>query len=323
MSGKNENNAHKEDRDWKAFFHYILIAALSMILLVGDAKHWFEFLGEYASHLARELGFAGMVAVILIISLEQFSKARHSREVQKQIEGINRDLFFSLFKKKFTEPIIGELQNILFYTKLCRSELELNYELTKIPNPQIATHDQIGKEVVKCQFTSTYVLENVTADSIEHELCTYIELPMVQELHSLCEISSVKVQHTLTAPVSNGDERVKSPIKVAAPTEINPKPLISLEHKTKVALGPYQKIRVRVRAQYIKNMYDTELWCTLVPTDGCRLNVSVPQGNLKVLATAHNSNPFEPIDSNATLNTWKLNSGMLPHQSVSFWWQPL
>ncbi|WP_183026311.1 hypothetical protein [Variovorax sp. UMC13] len=295
--------------------HLLIVFALSVILVVGSHHEWFSEFPYWIRTVLKELGFAGLVAIVLIFVLERYSKARHEAQTKLQIEEINKDLFMAIFRRQISPSVRAELQTSLFDSKVGRDNAEVTYKLEMIDNPSVQHPNYPSASLIRVSQSSRYEACNITMGSITHNFGVYIELPPLPELNKECAI-------TRFATKRQGQTEWEEHINPGEAIRAGADDRTSLVFQKMVTLGIRENIEVATEAYFLKNLFDTEVWCSMLPTEKLKLAVIVPGGGLKLDATANNSSKLKYRKRDESLHEWSLDNGMLPHQSVAFWWSP-
>jgi hypothetical protein len=79
--------------------------------------------------LLHELGFAGVVSVILIFTIEKFSRERHKLAAETLLDRINQDLFRAIYKRYIPEAVFEEVEKCIMMGSVYRESHELDYTI--------------------------------------------------------------------------------------------------------------------------------------------------------------------------------------------------
>lgn len=299
----------------KSFEHsvYIIAGLISALLLLAGIVLAYRWEADAATNLfyklfpifVSELGIAGLVALIIIFTIEKFSRQRHLDAADRLMEDINSDLFHAIFKRYIPDPVFNEVEKCLFCSEVLRKNYEVSYELAFINGDEIDDgYEQFDLDkYLWCNVGSNYRLKNLTDGDITIPIEMQLELPIDTKLHGLLKFTELWV---------NGEE-VKD-LKIEK-TDSH----LQFKHIASISAGA--EIKIQVAAETIKQKLDMEVWASRLPSDGLRLRVSSPS-SITVNATANHS---QQLRKNSVGNkqhsiTWELDSGIFPFQSVIFWW---
>ena len=200
--------------------------------------------------------------------------------------------------------------------KLYRSKLKINYTIKKVDsNLDDETDDE---EHVCCDAFITYHLKNTTSKVLEEIIPIYIEKPFDSAwddkvgVNSLIITRSNKTKETLINDKKDVGEYIK---------DSDDKQII---FKHPIYLEPDEELCVEARFTLIKRIVDQESWVSRIPTDNLELTVTTPNADFIVLAKAcHSEALSENIDPKHITSSWSLDYGIIPHQSIFFWWKPI
>lgn len=310
MSVKEE--PHNDDKI--APWVYIVVGLVSVGMVVFG--HMIEagqnvvakLLSSWSIHVfMKELGFAGIIALILIGTIERFTRKRHERAADELVERINNDLFHAIYERYIPPELFTEVEKALMESNVYRKNHEVNYTLDNLNGTEKLGGLPCDRHI-KCSVIAMYDLENITDHSVEHDIVLNLERPIDPEWEGHCKITEVEIDRRPLTP----DEISKNTSKTEAQ--------IKFSHK--VTLKPREVVPVITKATLIKRKLDQEVWSSRLPSDGIKLVVTVPAKDLEVQAHAHHHEELKQMVNTGVSTTWKLQYGMFPHQSVVFWWHP-
>lgn len=176
-------------------------------------------------------------------------------------------------------------------------------------NDVVATSTESDGEFLRCSIQSTYELQNLTESDISHPIYLFIDAPPHSRFTERCGIGQIKVDGTLLSP-----ETIAQHLKV---TEGGSR------FNYRVVIPAGKSVRIATAVNSVKPAINTEVWISSYPSDGLILTVTTLGVALDVNArAAHTQRLDREIDS-AVTKRWTLRRGLLPSQSVYFWWKPL
>lgn len=316
MSGKNDgaNDAPTlPDPDKKLEKSIYLIVGISSaacilggLLLNKLWAHDEEFYKHIISLFVAELGVAGFVALLIISTIERFTRSKHEKAANNLIDRIKSDLFYAIYKRHIPADVFAEVQRCLFNKSIYRKRYMVNYALSFIPqDAEIAEKDRSNH--LLCSIGSRYELHNISDIPENAVVEMYLEQPIDENMRKFLQIEELKIDgYTFTS------DEILSLIKSTSDHLI-------LRKETTIPAGG--KIQVCVKGRTIKRKTDMEVWGSRLPSDGIMLQITAPE-NIKVHATANHSSSleYENMDGGLT-HIWTLNRGIFPFQSIIFWWK--
>lgn len=300
MSGERTLSRENDADGVLALWVYLVVFLISALLLffshVIEHKAWSLFI--------QELGFAGIIALILIFTIEKFSRARHQRAADNLVREINENLFHAIYERYIPAEAFAEVEKTLLKAKVFRRNHEVTYTLTNLPDKSSGVECE---RHVECLAQSSYILENITSGEVEHEVTLNLEMPIDKGWIEYLKIRQVVInkaqldQATVEKHTSDtsAQRRFSYPVKIP----------------------PGGRITVRTEATLVKRKLDQEIWTSRVPSDGLKLMVTIPSQDLEVFAHANHPEDLEITLNNDGTKKWELNFGMLPFQSIAFWWR--
>jgi hypothetical protein len=273
---------------------YALLAVASFAVLLGSLllhEKWPDI-----SAFLHELSFAGFIALIVIMTIERFTRERHLAEARNLISVINKNLFYAIYQRYIPPVVFREVERLLLSCDAFRTNYAITYSIEPIADDQLH---------YVCAAQSSYELHNRADDEITHVVKLNLEKPLNVAHQPLCKILSVRIgNHILT------DEEIAKHTSVG-------KTQIHFSYPTKVA--PQSALKVDVAGTLIKQVTDMELWRTTLPAEGFRVTVSAPNG-VTVEANSIHSQPAEVVHCAGNKKTWEISGGLLPTQGMVFWW---
>ena len=280
---------------------YALVLAVSILLL--GASHYVEKETLFKS-LLHELGFAGIIAVILIFTIEAFNRERHQISADTLLEKINTDLFRAIYKRYIPEKVFEEVEKCVMRCNVFRSDHALDYTIDTFTN---ATPDTIKNDYFHCTAQTAYKLSNLLEQKASHEVIVQIELPIDKALCEYCKIEEVKI-----------DGRSLTAVEIKSNTTTTDSHLL---FKKTIELPVKGSAKITTKSSLLKKKTDSEVWCSRLPSDGLTLTVSTPSKGLIVNAFANHSEKLDHTLNNHVTQKWMLDYGIFPHQSIIFWWK--
>jgi len=285
---------------------YLVVGLLSVLLIVIYGSGW---LASYpmVNLLIKEFGAAGLVAIFLIFTIERITRERHQRAADELIERINTDIFRAIYKRRIPEAVFVEFERLLLTTNVYRTHLEVIYTLQPLDDG-VATNPEKGGDFLRCSIQSTFELRNLTENDIWHPIYLFLDAPPDSRFADRCGIGQVKVDGTLLSP-----ETIAQHLKM---TEGGSR------FNYRVGIPAGKSVRIATTVNSVKPVINTEVWISSYPSDGLILTVTTIGVALDVSARAAHTQRLDREIDNAVTKRWTLRRGLLPSQSVYFWWKP-
>lgn len=331
---------HQPRRDSKLFGRlelaiYIIVVLVAVILMITGivlrVKNPEPANAFIAGEFLKDLGFAGIIAVIIIFTVEVFNKRRQRKEVEKLTDWaqefierttkqIKRDVLVAVLRRFVHKSVVDEMDRCLRAAVVYRKNLVITYTLHVLggtvsrPN-QIKTTtqdvhpDQQYSDRLKCEMHTTYDLHNWSTQSVTHTVCLDVERPLEASLKKLCKITAIEIgREALT------QDKIK---------ENSSWTTAHLQFRRDIEIPEGKTIHVSTTAVTVKQKTDMENYVCYLPTSNLTLIVGCPKRDLDVQAVANHSQNLIPRTApNEYSKLWQLEYGIFPHQSVTFWWSP-
>lgn len=276
----------------------LLISSILSSVHIPEAWKWPNYIEPWVHKIAE----SGIVAAFLMLTIEILFRKSQMEAAQKIIGQINENVFQAVYKRAIPLSVVEEIEKSVFKKDVFRMGHELCYTLSKVPAELDNEIDCIDH--VYCQMESKYNLENISGKEITHKIKVFIEKPVDAKWHEYCHLISLKVN----------DEEVDYD------TESTPEQLI-ITHDVVIPEGG--SISVTSDAKQIKRIVDMEVWTSVLPSDGMRLQVITAGTDLNAFAVANHRKKLVPsFANNRSISSWELKASILPYQSVAFWWKP-
>lgn len=261
--------------------------------------------------MLKELGFALIIAIILIFTVERVSRQKHEEAADRLVEKINKNLFNAIYKRYIPNEVFAEVEAALLKSDVLRDKYEINYALAEIDHknfPNLREDDL--KNHLQCTLLSSFNIQNITSKTIDYTVALHLEVPIEERLREYVKISEMEIDGVALKPYElEKDEYFKI-------TDTH------LIFEKVISIGPSEIKEISMKAKTLKRSTDMEIWASRVPSTGMRVQVSVPE-TFRVEATANHTQALRKkkmADANSTI--WYLDHGIFPFQSVVFWWQP-
>jgi len=300
---------------------YLWLLIVSVILFVPVYIPWVVgWSNDSFLAFLHDLGASGLVAFVLILTVEKVSKDRMRREaadrdhqraleVRKATDDIKENLFRAIYNRYVPEELFAQVEKVMFEEPVYRTNYSVSYYIENFKGDALnGLTKELVQKYVQCTAASEYTLTNTSSQPIRYQSKTHLELPLDNDLHRFVKVRSFTVGHT-----SLSEEEITQ-AEVDDPKGIHYK----FEHV--VELLPGESVKMSMASRMIKRNEDQEVWASRIPSDGMRLSVQSPDGIL-VEATANHLDELRQIpEAIPKTKHWELNSAIFPFQSVIFWW---
>lgn len=283
---------------------YFLTLIVGLLLLV--VHHLIPGEWHLAAEILKELAMALLVAVVLAFTIEGIAKRRHESQVDLERETLSRGIFEAIYKRHIPDVVFEEVERCVLNSKVIRERYQVTYTIAKMDNPPQGI--PCNNNYANVSLHSSYTLRNLTSAPIQQDIVLNVELPMEKKLIELVDVVSV---------VIDGDHISKTDLKKNLKNTGS-----HLQFSTQREIPAASSIKVSVKAKLIKYGTDQEVWSSRIPSDGLELIVNTPGGDYEVCANANHSQKLSLSIDDSNMKRWRLDHGIFPYQSVSFWWHP-
>ncbi|MGO3422828.1 MAG: hypothetical protein ACTIMZ_10275 [Pseudoalteromonas distincta] len=243
---------------------------------------------------------AMIAGVILSVTVERLSSEQRESETRQAIVDIKKNLFRAIYSRSLPDVIFNEVQESLLNSNVVRRKYTIDYIIKplKVNASEPECHDHF-----LCSVSSAYELENITNKVINHKVHFGLEASVDSKYSRHTKITSFRCDGKAQDCENKDDDRQ-----------------VSIE--TTVEIKPGHKILVNMQGQLVKRDTDSELWSSLIPSDGVSLRVTSQIDGLDIDAKINNSQDLTVItfDKEAGVYHWDHTNGIFPYQSIVFWW---
>ena len=315
MPNKNAADAQNNGDESLEKSVYIIVAVTSVLLVAIGLIVKFSWKAPdniWASitpFFLSELGIAGIVALIIIFTIDRFTRVRHENAANDLIRRMNKDLFHAIYNRYIPTSVFGEVEECLLKSNVLRTEYAIDYSLNEIT---VAEAEEHGISVADreshlfCGVFSKYRLNNLSDKLHVHTMEMHLEIPIDENMQRFVRVDGVR---------ADGKDLSEKEI-----TESCSKTSTHLVFKYDVQIPPNGHMDVSTNCHSIKRKTDMEVWSSRLPSDGLILRV-ITQGDVNVSATANHSQALtKETINNGKVMIWQLNYGIFPFQSIIFWW---
>lgn len=285
---------------------YILVLLVGVFAISSPEISFLQdHLPELLLNTTKDIGSTLIAAVVVIFTVERFTRKTHKKSADKLIRKINQNLYKAIYLRQIPEVLLREVEASVFQTKVYRSQYRVKYNLEIVPPEEDAKKDD--EQHLSVETTSRYCLSNITDEQIDTDISAHYELPLDDKWKEYVSVTEVSI---------DGKELSSEDIGKHTTTD---KKQLTFDYP--ITIPSNSKILVFLKGKLIKRTEDVEVFASFLPSEGLELTVYLPE-NFDVEATAnHRCSLIEESDV-ATAKTWRLDNAILPFQSIVFWWKP-
>jgi hypothetical protein len=296
-------------------------ASLASLVLILISNYGFE--PTAAGHsmsliplLLREIGFALLIAVMIWLIFEYFSREESEVAWNRRINTITENVFFGVLGRNLPKEATREAHSLLLDQTFVRSGFHVNYVLTD-DNYDIGTET---RPYIKLNATARYVMKNIGNSKATLPVKIGLPNPILNELKSKCAVNRIIVKRN-----GNSEDFNLTTSEEEFRKSLENNSLFSVPFNgPQLDLSPDETVEIVFDYTMAKEEEDTEIGQTLYPTDSLSITV-VDRNPKKRVVRARSIHPTELEDDTSaqaegTYN-FRLNRYVLPHQGFVIWWK--
>ncbi|MGD2116936.1 MAG: hypothetical protein PVG66_01135 [Chromatiales bacterium] len=260
-------------------------------------------------NLLKEIGFASLIALVLIVANEITSHNRHMASALRIQRIISNNVFKGIFGINTPESIVDEAITTVFRAPILRRDVEIQIHCQNLPSE---LDEYVGRHML-VEIYMTYEIENTSVSTLSDYIPLTYDSYEEEILDNLCGIEYAVI----------GDKEYSTLEEIRkCLLDMDQNDCLERKHLFPYRLDPNSKLHVAFRYKVIKEVGDSELWTNVYPTLGARISIEMPQDDkiYEYGVRARHRENIEPMKG--TTNTWHLTSPLLPFQAVSIWWRP-
>ncbi len=309
----------------------VVSAVILVVSLVFLGLHWWTKTpatskeeDSLLNFVLKEVGFAGLVAFILNLSIEWVNRKRHAGHQEsllarleikheqtsaKLLKDVNEHLFKTIYERNIDPSVFQQVEEHLLRAKVMRKEFIASFKITRFSKPG----DKLAERYVRIDFCNSYRIFNLTDKPIEVDVAKAI-VDVTPNFKEDCYFKRV----TLGAEELNrGALKEADCIK-----EMPNRNFITLHVKR--TIPPADSLPVTVEYTKLAPLDYSEIVLTTVPMDGLMLEISDPEETFTTEALSlhpESENLLTPPDQKH-LRKWKIDQAILPGQGIVMLWHP-
>lgn len=292
-------NPHNPLRANRTTFILVMVLIFFIGLLIAIEASAVFGSGAIAAKIFHEIGHAAMVAAVLGLTVDAYSKNRHEIWADEVTRKINTDVIGAIYGQQFPAAIREEVRKNFLEQRIHREDLNVTYAFAPLEG---------SADRLLLTEQSSFKFVNSSDHDVTLPLRAYVECPIEEELRLQCRILSTSINGVPLLP-----QELMGTFSADG---------MELTWQKEIVVPAGGSKEISSSCQTIKYARDVEIWSTLYPSDGITLNVSLDV-RLNVFAKCVNSGTLKQEVDQKHFKRWKLDNGMFPGQSLTFWWSPV
>lgn len=256
------------------------------------------------SRFIYEIGTALIVAVILILTAETFSRRRQAEQQEGYLRKINEDVYKAVFGQSLPPSILTEVIDSIVKNSFIRKDFKVRYFLK-------ASQNEKYKGFLEGKVEVEYILENLTDDPQEYTIRSKVSKKLLPDNGANLKFGYLQIVQ---------QEHPENPEKIKQIEEE-----ISTSFLKTIGLKPSEKnLKIKYDFELFFPLEYSDVWVNNYPTENLILTISDKDGILKkgAMALHPTSERLEINVDNPTTTEWQIKGGLLPCQGINFWWYP-
>lgn len=267
---------------------------------------------SFGAALLRDLGLAGLVALLVGALIEKASRKRQEEDFNNHLQNVSKETFQAVIGHKMPAAIVDKVLGTVLRKSIIRENSRLKMRLSDIPN-----REDEGYLLLNC--THQYTLRNLSSETVSHTINIFKPSPPVEGYDDFLKPMTVTIDGVPLdeTTLSNGDKAI-------------PNSGFEDRFAHKIHIKPKSSINVRSETWLLKELSDTELWVSLLPSTGMEVDIEMMLKNVPLwhVDALHSGaleittpNLPEPPFSERNCS-YKLSDALLPYQGIHLWWRP-
>jgi len=289
----------------------IVVAAGAMLIwlqLINDPEH-----KSVLFLMVGHLGMAFVIAGVLGLTIEQFTKVRHDVHRDDLVEALNqnrletiddlqRHVLRAVYRRALPDELIDSVEAEVFQTNFLRKRWDVTYELRRVAD---------ASNCVSLRTVLAYEIQNVSKIAKPLTIPTTIDMSSSHFASEHCGLKAVEV-----------DGRALEQAEIQALIKSGPASATCVLELTKM-LEPGETIQVRLDYVQLNPEEATEFLSTRYPASAITVTAITPQADFELsLVSLHQAEPVTE-HSGPTLWKWTLGPALFPGQGTALIWRPI
>lgn len=298
----------------------ILVSAIAFLLLAVALEHPFFRaevgeesvifnLGSVAS-LAKEIAFALLIALLIILGIETESK----RADQESADRLRREIALEVFKGVFSRQLPRSYVDLVISRNLMppllRKNLQVDYVIDEVPI-ETCTELKIppGKYVL-LKSRAEFCITNPNLKTVEETLS--VRNPRLPRP----EGSLSKVEKFM---IGDSRQALVDQLGIVQYEELRDQTV----HGILLKLGPNESKYVAVQTTLLKEISDNHIWGSFHPTLRTDISVSVRVPGITTGFRFSTATPGSLVhqSDDGSFSRWEVDGPTLPNDSFVLWWR--
>ncbi len=277
-----------------------LILSATIVALVVESvmsKHKMEAISAEAEERRNQFNE--------IMESQKQLLAQRELQFSRMLAQNGKTVLQSVYKRLIPEAAFKEVENILLNQRLERTNYRIEITLDELEQEQ-AGDDVDASLYFHMSMHSSYRLKNLTDKDYETMVTFGIEVPNEEKLSDITSVSSMKIGGEEF--IERGDIEIRQG-----------KHACEVSVKVKVPASGF--LDVAMQGVTVKRRIDSEMWASLIPSDGLVISIMAPKG-VDIECKSIHSKPLKLLEgcTNSNRKTFHLNYGIIPFQSILAWW---
>ncbi|MDR3448199.1 MAG: hypothetical protein P4M15_00345 [Alphaproteobacteria bacterium] len=270
---------------------------------------WFMS-GTVVVGFMRELGFASLIALLIVVFVEHESRQRQEEAANRMINDVSQSVFAAVLGKRLPKSLTDETFFTVLDCSIIREYLRLNLIFDDI----IDDSGLVIDDFVKIHVSNIFTIKNYTDSTVKnHEIRMGYPKTPSEKYKSIVELHEVCIGSPLTP-----DAIKKGYDNIADREDM-------LRYLWRRDIPAKGSLEVRVSYTLVKERSSNEVWRTLLPTLYTQFDITMNCRDLEFGAHALHRTELEKTtgQGNTGFHSWNLATAMLPHQAILVWWRPM
>lgn len=298
----------------KVFLRAALTVVIGLLFLLvaayyGSSGHF--GIRDLLVELVREIGFAVIVAIVIWLIFEYFSSRDREEVWEKRISDVTKNVFYAVLGRKLPDELIDAANSLVLHHNFIRERADVVYVLKP---SRIKYTDGTVFKYLEVHGKFAYTITNISSSQGSFDLAMTLSGHALSEVNNISTIKAASVRQAGTLrPIEISDEKkAEFTSRVTLlPTEF---------HISEVSLAAGESVDVVIEFLTPKDMADTEVLTLFRPTKGLSITIIDESKELKIECNSIHPKDIERDIEESGVVKFSLNSFILPHQGVQFWW---
>lgn len=279
-----------------------------------------EYADSFLVLIAKELGMAGLIALILNVSIEWINRAKHFSqqnellfELEKKHEDtskrllndVNKQLFRTVYQRNIDAEVFAQVEKHLLMAEIMRRDFKASFTI----KPFRMNGELTNLAVV--DFCNSFTVQNLTDAPVTAPVVKAL-IDVKPAYRDQCKFKRIKIGETIFEGAAL-DEKVQ---------QVAGRNLLTVRVDQVIAAN--ESVPVSVEYQKLEAIDYLEVVVTTIPADKIDLEVVDPESFFTVDAMSlHPEDEVRVTNSEREfLAQWKLDNAIFPGQGILLSWHP-